>query len=155
MTFKLRLTFHRCSNARSGGVRPNREHHERWVIQQLCECREAFDHRHLTSESSAVGASSTSPTLPLTAHSQSFASSDVSSHGNYNIMQHAEFMISSFRARHPGLRMMASFFGSRMSLQVDRDDIVNSTVRDTLHLHTDIQPQCNSNDAGCSSGCHP
>ncbi len=128
------LTLRRCSNAPMGAVRPSREHHERWVIQQLSECREAFDRR--------------------TAFFQSFASSDVSSPGNYNIMQHAEYMISSLRLRHPGLRM-ASFFGSRMSLEVDRDDIVNSTVRATLHLHTDIQPQCNSNDAGCSSGCHP
>ena len=105
-------TLPRCSNARSGGLRPNREHHERWVIQQLCECREAFENRHLTSESSAVGASV------------------------YNIMEHAGFMISSFRARHPGLRMVSSILGSRMSLQVDRDDIVNSTVSDTLHLRT-------------------
>lgn len=145
MAFK---TLRRCSNARSGGLRPNREHHERWVIQQLLECREAFEN-HLT-----PAAASMSPSLPLTLQSQSVPSSDVSSPGNYNIMQHAEFMISSFRARHPGLRMMRGILGSRMSLQVDRDDVVHSTVRTTLHFHSATQPQCNSNDAGCSSGCH-
>jgi hypothetical protein len=42
----------------------------------------------------------------------------------YDINRHAEFMISSFSRRNPGYAMRTS----SLTLRIDRNDIVNSTV---------------------------
>ena len=42
-------------------------------------------------------------------------------------MQHAAYMISSFRQRHPGVRVR-SMFGGGVTLSVERNDVVSSTV---------------------------
>jgi len=42
-------------------------------------------------------------------------------------MQHAAYMISSFRQRHPGVRVR-SMLGGGVTLSIDRNDVVNSTV---------------------------
>jgi hypothetical protein len=73
-------------------------------MQQLAECRQAYD-AQLPRASGAEGADS----------------------APYDISQHARYMISSFRARHPDMRVRR--MGGATSLSIDRNDVVNSTVR--------------------------
>jgi hypothetical protein len=72
-------------------------------MQQLAECRQAYD-AQLPRASGAEGADP----------------------APYDAMQHAAYMMSSFRARHPGIRMRRR---GGTSLYIDRNDVVNSTVR--------------------------
>jgi hypothetical protein len=99
-----RLTPSRCRGSRTGSVSPSRAHHERWVIQQLADCRAEYDAQ--ASQSDAAGV--------------------VQEHAPYDIEQHAAYMLSSFRRRHPGLRIQSHAGGARLS--IDRCDVVNSTV---------------------------
>jgi hypothetical protein len=73
-------------------------------MQQLAECRPAYD-AQLPYASGAEGADP----------------------APYDISQHARFMISSFRARHPDIRVRR--MAGATSLSIDRNDVINSTVR--------------------------
>jgi hypothetical protein len=72
-------------------------------MQQLAECRQAYD-AQLPRASAAEGAGP----------------------APYDALQHAVYMMSSFRARHPVMRMRRM---GGTSLHIDRNDVVNSTVR--------------------------
>jgi hypothetical protein len=56
-------------------VRPNRRHHEEWLVSQMAACRDAFDQQH----------------------------PDASTY-QYAAMDHVEFMLATFRSRYPGIR---------------------------------------------------
>ena len=90
----------RCNSSRGGDVVPSREHHERWVIQQLADCRAAYEQR-------------TPPEDEGTRHPNA---SDT--------MRHALYMVSTFEARYPRIARE----GRELTLTIDRSDVLNSTV---------------------------
>ena len=58
----------------------------------------------------------------------------------YDAAQHAQYMISTFRSRHPGIRLRR---GSQFTLRIARDRVVDSTVDHLAGVADDDMPDAN------------